>query len=449
MYPALNIVSTTNIYTNIYVTNLTAYFTNLPFSPVGSPPTLVFATNLTLTVQTWFHHTFNNVVTFQPTNQFGSNVWTVVPLPDILSNTGPALVTVQTTTVTNLPYAPVGTPPITNITTFTYLTNQVVGEYFIVASNLCGIALSALQATVVFTDTNIVNSATNQPAGATNAQSFTETVIDYFTNHVFTYYPIDCVTTNVTLRQGIDKFTFVKVNYDSLVGRYFQPITNLYSLVTVTNSRPVTNWYQRVLFKPDFLFIAEDTTSSALLGFRTGTDGNFNTNNESRALAGPGNIDPGASGPGAAAAVIITYNKVGPLLQNVYSPFFVLNGLSESTAITNLIWGSFDGTTNAPILYPDGASMMNLEAQILYQIVTPFLSDGTVGIPYSHTQLQVAGGTPPYTWSPLTPAPGLRLSADGVIDGTPTTAGTYIFNATVTDSNSQSTTRTLQVIINP
>ena len=57
------------------------------------------------------------------------------------------------------------------------------------------------------------------------------------------YYPVDCVVTNVTLRQGMDKFTFLRANYDSLMGRFFQPITNRYYLIGVTNSRPVTNWF--------------------------------------------------------------------------------------------------------------------------------------------------------------------------------------------------------------
>ena len=456
LYPTLNIVATTNIYTNIWVTNLTAYFTNLPYSPVGSPPTLVFATNLTLTVQTWYHHTFNNVVTFQPTNQFGSNVWTVVPLPDILSNTGPALITVQTTTVTNLPYAPSGTPPITNITTLTYLTNQVVGDYFILSSNLCGIAITALQATVPITVTNIVNSATNLPAGTTNAQSFSQAVIDTFYQHVFTYYPVNCLTTNTALKQGIDKFMFVKVNYDSLVGRYFQPVTNLYTLVTVTNSRLFTNWYERVVTKPDFLFTAEDTTTSfgSTLSLLVLNGSSFNASNENARVFGPGNIDPGVPPPPNYAGTFnIVFSKAGPVLLNIFSTNFILGGLSESTARTNFIWGSFDGTTNAPVVYPIGSSIMNLEAQILYQIVTPFLSDGQVGRAYPPTPLEVAGGTPPYSWSwsagvPALP-PGLSLSGDGVITGTPTAAGTYVFNVTVTGADSQTTTRTLQLIIGP
>jgi hypothetical protein len=448
LYPTLSIVATTNIFTNIWVTNLSAYFTNYPFDPVGTPPHLVFTTNRTLTVQTQYNETFGNVVTFAKSN----GVWTIAPLPNITRHTGPAYITVQTTYTTNYPYDPFGTPPHTNATSVTYLTNEVVGEYFIIPTNLCGIALSALQATVVSTDTNFVTTATNLPPGATNAQFFSQVVIDYFTNHVFTYYPVDCVATNVSLKQGIDKFTFIKTSYDSLLGRFYQPITNLYTLVTVTNNgHLVTNWYERVVFKPDFLFSAQDLTPT--VSARTFTYPNFNTNNEGFGIAGPGNIDPGVSGPNAISAIEITYNKVGPFLGNIYSTNFILNGLSQSASTTNFIWGSFDGTTNAPIIYPDGSSIMNLYAQVLFQIVTPFLTDGQVGHVYPSTQLQVTGGTAPYSWSwsagvPALP-PGMSLSSGGVLSGIPGVAGTFVFNVTVTGADGRSTTRTMQVVVAP
>jgi hypothetical protein len=449
LYPNLVILGTTNIFTNIWVTNLTAYFTNYPYDPFGTPPHLAFATNRTLTVQTRFQHTFGNVVTFVFTN----GAWVAVPLPNITTHTGKAWITVQTTTVTNSPYDPFGTPPHTNTTSVTYLTNAVAGEYFIVPTNLCGIAISALQATVVSINTNIVNLATNVAPGATNAQFFTQTVLDYFTNHVFAYYPVDCLVSNVSLKQGIDKFTFVKTSYDSLVGRFYQPITNLYTLVTVTNSRLVTNWYQRVVTRPDFLFSAEDFTDQALAIQREFTFPNFNTNNENFGLAGPGNIDSGLPKPTGFGAVNITFNKVGPLLQNVYSTNFILNGLSQSTAVTNFVWGSYDGSTNAPIVYPNGSSIMNLEAQILFQIITPFLPDGKAGSVYPPVQLQATGGTPPYSWSwsagvPMLP-PGMSLSTGGVFGGTPTTPGTYVFNVTATGTDGLATIRTMQVIIDP
>jgi hypothetical protein len=73
--------------------------------------------------------------------------------------------------------------------------------------------------------------------------------------------------------------------------------------------------------------------------------------------------------------------------------------------------------------------------QIVFNTTT--LSNGTVGTAYSK-QINVAtGGTPAYTYAlaggSSLPA-GLILSASGQIGGTPTTAGDYNFNITVTDS---------------
>ena len=440
LYPDLSILSSTAIYTNIWVTNVTPYFTNYPLDPYGTPPHLAYTTNRTLTVQTWYHYSFGNVVTFQPSG----GTWTVVPVPDITTQTGKSWITVETTFATNYPTDPYGTPPHTNTTSLTYRTNGVVGEYFIVPPTQCGIAIAGLQATILQTQTNVIISTTNAPVGATNVQFYTQSLVNYFTNHVFTYYAVDCVTTNVSLRQGIDKFTFVKTSYDSLVGRFYQPITNMYTLVTVTNSQLVTNWVRRVLFKPDFLFSAQDLTDLPASAVRTITSQNFNDANANANLAGPGNIEPNME---------IQFNKIGPLLLNWYGTNFIVNGLSEIGATTNYIWASFDGTTNAPIVYPNGASIMNLEAQMLYQIVTPALPDGRVGAGYPPTQLQVAGGTAPYGWSwtggvPDVP-PGLSLSASGLISGTPTAPGTYVFNVSVMGSDGRSTTRTMQVIISP
>ena len=65
-------------------------------------------------------------------------------------------------------------------------------------------------------------------------------------------------------------------------------------------------------------------------------------------------------------------------------------------------------------------------------------------------QITASGGTPPYTFSSSGPLPpGLTLSSNGAIRGTPTTAGNYRFMITATDSsnpaNSGSQRYTLQV----
>lgn len=67
---------------------------------------------------------------------------------------------------------------------------------------------------------------------------------------------------------------------------------------------------------------------------------------------------------------------------------------------------------------------------------------GTAGVAYTGT-LSASGGTAPYTYSISAGSlpPGLTLhTATGVIDGTPTTAGTYTFTAQVTDSSARTQT---------
>ena len=69
-------------------------------------------------------------------------------------------------------------------------------------------------------------------------------------------------------------------------------------------------------------------------------------------------------------------------------------------------------------------------------IVTGALPNGKVGNAYSKT-LVANSGTAPYAWSIIGGAlpAGLSLSADGVISGTPTTAGTAGVTVQVTDAN--------------
>lgn len=73
---------------------------------------------------------------------------------------------------------------------------------------------------------------------------------------------------------------------------------------------------------------------------------------------------------------------------------------------------------------------------------TTALPDGTTDAAYSEA-LQASGGTPPYSWSVSSGSlpPGLSLNATtGEIAGIPTTAGTYTFEARVSDSASPALT---------
>jgi hypothetical protein len=69
------------------------------------------------------------------------------------------------------------------------------------------------------------------------------------------------------------------------------------------------------------------------------------------------------------------------------------------------------------------------------------LPSGMMGTRYSR-DLQASGGTPPYRWSIRSGSPpqGLTLSSDGLLSGTPTSAGSFSFTTRVTDSSSSQQT---------
>jgi hypothetical protein len=69
-------------------------------------------------------------------------------------------------------------------------------------------------------------------------------------------------------------------------------------------------------------------------------------------MAGPGVIQP---------MVILTFNNVGPMIYNNWPSFLTeVNPLSSG-----FVWASFDGTTNAPFVYPQGSTIQELEQLVL------------------------------------------------------------------------------------
>ena len=62
------------------------------------------------------------------------------------------------------------------------------------------------------------------------------------------YFGGDCVTNEPGLRRGIEKITFVKTAYDSMLGKFYAPQTNYFTMTTVTNS---TNWVRNVPARRD------------------------------------------------------------------------------------------------------------------------------------------------------------------------------------------------------
>ncbi len=174
------------------------------------------------------------------------------------------------------------------------------------------------------------------------------TPVDFFTTNSVT------ATNTAALRGGIEKITFKKVKFDSLLGTSFTPFVQTYSLPYVTGSAVVKQTVKRLVSSPDILFTAADLAdpNPAAIPFvinRSTRSISFATN-AVNVSAGPGTILP---------QKVITFNKIGPYFRNSTS-FFI-----EDTGFKGFLWASFDGTTNDPIVYPQGSSIRDLEAQVL------------------------------------------------------------------------------------
>ena len=82
-------------------------------------------------------------------------------------------------------------------------------------------------------------------------------------------------------------------------------------------------------------------------------------------------------------------------------------------------------------------------------IVSDELPLAVEGSSYSEA-LQASGGKSPYQWSGIgTLPPGLSLSADGMITGTPIQAGTFLFPVQASDGLSQSVSKSLSLVVSP
>lgn len=172
--------------------------------------------------------------------------------------------------------------------------------------------------------------------------------------------PPGLVFTNVTgtnaapvlqaLRPGVDKFNFTRVDFDSYIGVWL-PLTNVYVDYYITNSARYKQLIQRSLARPDILFSAADLgiTADGFPVFFSRTSGwvNQDTINgvSGLALDGPGLIVP---------PLDCTFSKLGQSIINIPEG-------GEADGIVDVWWASYDGTTNAPVVYPVGTSIQTIE----------------------------------------------------------------------------------------
>lgn len=450
LYPGLVVASSSNYF--VLATNwiFTQYFTNAagPGTPYPPPLTLVTVSNAQLFLQERFVTTFANVFT---------------------NNVHPYTIYQMQTTIVGPEAGAVYPPPIvTNTTVATIInTNMPSGDFFVLPlfhTNICPLDLVYTGLTNVLAVTNVLTGALTNIVTSTNTSTFSSTLaqVNFFTNYTWVTYPVTCQeeTNAVDKFRGIGGVSFVRDDtYDSLLGIYRVPITNYYTMVAynTTNNLWELQHLVRVVTQPDILLSAadlatgpagNDTASTVLRNIH------FNSSHIVSGLRGPGTIDTQS---------VITYDRVGSVFEN--GPFLdtasFLNPaeVNETTQVPLLQWASYDGSTNAPIIYPNGTSLENLENQMTIQLLTtpsgPLV--GSNGLNYS-VQFNAVGGpfTPQFTWTASSVTgepgsgipPGLTLSSTGLLSGTPTTSGTYDFVLKLTDILGRTVQWTLTITIN-
>jgi hypothetical protein len=207
----------------------------------------------------------------------------------------------------------------------------------------------------------------------------------------------------------------------------------------VTNSQIQSQTLTRVVTVPDILFSAIDLDVAAPFGVAVDSRSlTFNTANVLNGLAGPGTITLPTS---------ISFNKNGPSYFNYSGGSLLGNpalsatpGAGSSIFGEYFVWGSFDGSTNPPVVYPNTTSINQIENQILIQVTPTSLPNGTSGVMYPPQSFSATGGsfTPPYTWSATGLPTGLSFSASGLLYGTPNQSGSNFVAAVIlTDSLSR------------
>jgi hypothetical protein len=420
----------------VTITNTISYYTNFYGS---ASPSLVIKKQKQQAIQEFFAYRFDNIVT---------NLYSSVTKAKI-----------QKITVSPLIGAPAGSPSVTNVVTKQQKLKIPNGEFYILSNGtnaFCGLDIIGTLITFTNYTTNLITStsvATNATDTGTNTATgyaYTEIQIIPSIGHVYVTHPVTCgFSTNATtgLLRGIGGMRFVRADYDSLLGQYWQPVTNDYTMTLITNSKASTLYLRRVATQPDILFSAVDMFPNTVVTWEL----SFNEDNVLPGLAGPGTINFPAT---------ITFDKAGPGVFN--ANFDVMNGdpyftQTPSQQILNTnsfysqyyVWANFDGTTNDPVVFPNGTTLEDLQNHILTQISPSTLPLGIAGVTYGPVTFAITGGAfvQPFTWTSTALPAGLTLSSAGTLSGTPTQTGTYDFDLTLTDVAGRTASWNYSIII--
>ena len=192
------------------------------------------------------------------------------------------------------------------------------------------------------------------------------------------------VTNGAAIRRGVDKVSFVKTSFSPPTSQFFPPFVDTYQEQIVDiNGQIRTISTTRIVAAPDLLFTARDLTGVLVApGFGFQSDGfssillpggnavsgdadaspgtmiswitstNNDTINGFEVLDGPGNLQFNVVSDN------IAFNRTGPQYLNVFP------GALGQPSTPLFHWGSYDGSTNAPFVYPQGSTIQEIEDEI-------------------------------------------------------------------------------------
>ena len=219
--------------------------------------------------------------------------------------------------------------------------------------------------------------------------------------------PINVIVTNITLltnspialRPGVEKLTFQRVQYDSLIGTVFNPFTVNYTDQFIEGGELRTRRAVRRVQRPDIVFGVGDlgitTAGTPVFALRTGTDrwiGNSAINRDP-VFDFPGTIQE--VGPGVIQSPItLLFSDLLPFYRN-----FAPSVVTEAASFVGSAWGSFTGASGEPVVYPvssgTGLALLQQIASGIDQGVTSPWEIPFVLLLNTNTTGQVTAGATP------------------------------------------------------
>ena len=312
---------------------------------------------------------FATNLTFVPVLQTNPVIRYTYTFANVLTNYSTPTTFVQRT-VTGFEREPWSTPdaPIfrTNITDVTVPFPS--GGFVVVPTNIGQFNFTGFAFTNVFGVTNVIFSTNVTENGFVRPVQISEVTL--FTNVIFGVFPFAVQPAPAAvLRGGAGKVTFERLRGAVFTGTSFFH-TNTYQASYITNAfgtpTLVTNTFSVVKDQPDILIGAGDLGTvggPAPVGIVRNL--NFQNNEAINSAlppgqGGPGNIFPGGNG---LPAVQFVFSNVGPFLNNTRPGI-----ATEAAAYTGFgegwVWGSFDGSTNRPVVYPKDITLEDVELLI-------------------------------------------------------------------------------------